>query len=150
MKITNRKTASKWKRIFFLISVVIAITALALFLLDYTLYGLISVGVFSLWYLFFHVADFQYIEFLDENNKIILRYYKAVGFGNKEFNSIEFPQQILKMAQFENSIFGKLTDLTFIVKTKRGIAEYPSVSLSAVQLQDRKRIQESLNKILGI
>ncbi len=150
MKITNRKAASKQKRIFFLGSVVFAIAALALFLLDYTSYGLISIGFISIWYLYFHIADFQYIEFIDENNKIILRYYKAISFGNQEFSAIEFPQKLLKNASFENSLFGKISDLTFVVNTKRGVAEYPSVSLTAVPLSDRKRIQESLNKILGI
>ena len=150
MIIKNKKTASKLKRIFFLVSVVIALASLALFLLDYTIYGIAMVGIFSVWFLYFHVADYQYIEFSDENNRIILRYYKAVGFGKKEFNSIEFPQQILQNAYFENSIFGKISDLTFIIKTKRGMAEYPSVSLSAVPLEDRKKIQASLNQILGI
>lgn len=148
MKITNRKAASKQKRLFSLTSAAIAIVALVLFLLDYTFYGIVSVGVISIWYLYFHVADFQYIEYIDENNKIILRFYKAISFGKQEYSAIEFPQQLLKNAKFENSVFGKMTDLTFSVKTKRGIADYPSVSLSAVPFEDRLRIRESLNKIL--
>ena len=108
MKITNRKAASKQKRIFFLASAVLAIAALIFFLLDYTLYAMISMGIVSIWYLYFHVADFQYIEYIDENKKIILRYYKAISFGKQEFSSIEFPQQLLKKAHFENSIFGKI------------------------------------------
>lgn len=150
MKITNRKAASKRKKLFFLVSVFIALAALALFLFDYTLYALISVGIFSLWYLYFHVADFQYIEFIDENDKIILRYYKAVGFGKREFNAIEFPQKLLHNVHFENSLFGKLSDITFVITTKKGIAEYPSVSLSAVPFEDRLRIRESLHKLLGL
>jgi hypothetical protein len=128
----------------------IAIAALVFFLRDYTFYGIISVGVISIWYLYFHVADFQYIEYIDENNKVILRFYKAISFGKQEFSAIEFPQQLLKDAQFKNSLFGKLTDLTLIVKTKRGIADYPPISLSAVPFEDRLRIRESLNNILGI
>lgn len=150
MRISNRKKAVKLKRIFFLISVVIALAALALFLLDYTLYGIGCVGVFSIWYLYFHVADYQFIEFSDDNNKILLRYFKAIRFGKGEFSSIEFPQNLLQNAHFENSVFGKLSDVTFIVKTKRGMAEYPSVSLSAVELKDRERIQTALLTILGI
>jgi hypothetical protein len=150
MKITNRKAASKRKKIFFMGGVVIAIAVLILFLLNHIIWAIIGIGVFSIWYLFFLVADYHSIEFLDENDKIILRYYKTISLGGRNFNSIEIPQNILKQAIFENSIFGKLTDLTFIVKTKRGIAEYPSVSLSAVPLKDRIRIQESLNNILRI
>ncbi|MEN8116743.1 MAG: hypothetical protein ABFS16_07165 [Bacteroidota bacterium] len=149
MKINNKKKAAKLKRIFFLVSVFIALVALILFLLDFTIYALAMAGVFSFWFLYFHVADYQFIEYSDENNKIILRYYKAVKFGRGEFSSIEFPQQILQNAFFGDSLFGKMSDLTFIVKTKRGIAEYPSVSLSAVSLEDRKKIQSSLNKISG-
>jgi len=148
MKITNRKAALKRKRIFIQVSAVLATAALVLFLLDYTASGFIPVGIISIWYLYFHVADFQYIEFIDENDKIILRFYKTISFGNQEFSAIEFPQRLLKNAYFEDSLFGKITDLTFVINTKRGIAEYPSISLSAVPLKDRRRIQESLNNIM--
>ena len=137
-----------YKRTFFLVSILIALSALALFLLNYTLYGIASVGVFSLWYLYFHVADYQFIEYSDEGDQILLRYFKAVSFGSKAYHSIEFPKQILQNAHFENSVFGKLSDITFIIRTKRGIAEYPSVSLSAVQMEDRIKIQESLFHLL--
>ncbi|SEH05536.1 Uncharacterised protein [Candidatus Venteria ishoeyi] len=119
-----------------------------MFLTDYTIYGIACVGVFSLWFLYFHVADYQFIEFSDENGKIILRYFKAVKFGKGQFSSIEFPQHLLQEAYFQNSMFGKLSDLTLLVKTKRGVAEYPTVSLSALNLNDRRRIQIVLNDIL--
>ena len=66
-----------------------------------------------------------------------------------EYNSIEFPQNMLRKVYFENSIFGKMSDITFIVKTKRGIAEYPSVSLSAVSLSERIKMQDTLHKVLN-
>ena len=148
MRISNKNRAISYKRLFFLVSIIIALGALVLFLLDLTLYGIAAVGVFSLWYLYFHVADYQFIEYSDEDGKITLRFFKAVSFGSKSYHSIEFPQNILQNAHFENSVFGKLSDITFIVQTKRGIAEYPSVSLSAVPLDERKKMQESLFKIL--
>lgn len=148
MRINNKTKATKLKRLFFLTSVAIAIVALILFLTDHTFPGLISVGVFSLWYLYFHVADYQFIEFHTENNNVVLRYFKAIRFGKTLFNSIEFPQQILKNAIFENSIFGKMSDLTLTVKTKKGIAEYPPVSLSAVKKSDRQKMADMLNEIL--
>ena len=148
MRISNKKIATKYKRIFFLVSILITLIALALFLLDQTIFGLSGVGIFSLWYLYFHVADYQFIEYNDENDKIVLRYYKIISFGSKSYHSIEFPQDILQNAHFEDSVFGKLSDLTFLVRTQRGIAEYPSVSLSALRFDDRKRMQESLYKIL--
>ena len=147
MKFNNSKQATKYKRIFFLVSIVIALSALAFFLLDYTFYALLTVGIFSLWFLYFHVADYQFIQFSTENDKVVFRYYKAVHFGKSAYSSIEFPQQMLRKVYFENSVFGKLSDISFMVQTKHGIAEYPSVSLSAVSLKDRIKMQETLHNI---
>lgn len=149
MRINNKKRTVVIRRIFFLVSVVLAIAALLMFLFDYIALALISIGVFSLWYLYFHVADYQFIEFSDENNRIVLRYYKAVSLGSPRFNEIEFSHQILKRVFFDNSVFGKMSDITLVVKTKRGIADYPSVSLSAVNFQDRQKIAHSLNELLS-
>lgn len=149
MIIDNKEKVKKIKRIFFLVSVIIAIGALALFLLDYTYLALACVGVFSIWYLYFHVADYQFIEFSNDNDKISLRYYKAIRLGGTNYSSIEFPQEMLKHAEFENSMFGKMSDVTFLVKTKRGLAEYPSVSLSAVSVSDRAKIKAALVDILS-
>ncbi len=150
MTITNRKQTMFIRRLFFLVSLFIALGALIFFLFDYTLYAIGLVGVFALWFLFFQVADFQFIEFNDSNNKILLRYYKAVRFGNTNYNSIEFPQSLLYKFQFENSLFGEMTDLTLIIKTRRGIAEYPSVSLTALSKEERKKLQGTLLRIMGV
>ena len=148
MTIKNTDKVSKIKKIFFLVPILIALGILALFLLDHVMYALAGVGVFSIWYLYFHVADFQYIEFSDDADKIILRYYKVISFTGKAYNSIEFPKYRLRKANFESSFFGKLSDLTLVIKTDRGIAEYPTVSLAGLNIEDRERIQESLNSII--
>ncbi len=150
MTITNRKQTMFLRRLFFLICLAIAIGALILFLFDFTLYAIGLAGVFAVWFLFFQVADYQFIEFNDSNNKILLRYYKAVRFGNTNYNSIEFPQSMLYKFQFENSLFGKMTDLTLIIKTRRGIAEYPPVSLTALSKKERKELQGVLLRVIGI
>ena len=150
MTISNKRQTVFLRRLFFLVSLVIALAALALFLFDYIIYAISLVGVFGLWFLFFQVADYQFIEFSDANNKLLLRYYKAVHFGKTSFNSIEFPHQMLHNAHFDNSLFGKMSDLTLVVKTRRGIAEYPSVSLTALPKEERKKMQSTLLRIMGV
>ena len=148
MNINNKKKASALKRLFFLVSVIIAVISLILFMID-LLHGIISVGIFSIWYLYFHVVDYQFIEFSDDDNKILLRYFKAIKFGGGAYNSIEFPKHALMQANFENSVFGELTDLTIVVKTHRGPADYPSVSLTALPKVDRIKIKTVFDKLLG-
>lgn len=150
MTISNKQKTVFLRRLFFLVSLVIALAALVLFLFDFTLYGIATMGVFALWFLYFQVADYQFLEFSDANGKVLLRYYKAVKFGKTSFNSIEFPQPMLYSAHFENSMFGKMSDLTLVVKTRRGIAEYPSVSLTALSLNERRVLQERLLQIMGV
>ena len=149
MTISNKKQTVFLRRLFFLVSLVIALVALVLFLLDYILYVFIMAGVFAFWFLFFQIADYQFIEFSDANDKVLLRYYKVVHFGKISFNSIEFPYKILYNARFDNSVFGKLSDLTLVVRTRRGIAEYPSVSLTALSERERKKIHGALLRITG-
>lgn len=150
MTFTNKKQTIFLRRLFFLVSLVIAIAALILFLTDNILYALAMVGVFALWFLFFQVADYQFIEYNDSDKKILLRYYKVVRFGKTSFNSIEFPHHMLYNVHFENSLFGRMSDLTLVVRTKRGIAEYPSVSLTAVSKKERQAMQEALLHIMGV
>ncbi len=150
MKIENKKRVQKLRKLFYMVSVFIAVVTLTLFLLDFTIYGIAAIGIFAIWFLYFQVSDYNYIYYNDANNKILLRYYKAIRFGKGEYNSIEFPVYMLQNAYFENSMAGKMSDITFIVKTKRGMAEYPSVSITGLSKEERRQLQEALNKIMGI
>ena len=150
VKISNKMRAVFFRKLFFMVSIIIAIIILLFFLLDLIIYAIASGGVFLLWLLYFQVADYQYIEFSNKNNKVLLRYYKIIRFGRTDFNSIDFPQNLLYKVQFENSFFGKMTDLTLIIKTRRGVAEYPPVSLTALTLKERNEIKATLYSILGI
>jgi len=130
-------------------SVVFAVLALLFFLFDLMAPALITIGVFSIWYLYFHVADYQVIYLSTENNRIRLRYYKAISFGGAKYNEIEFQQSALKRVVFENSFFGRNSDLVLYISTSKGVAEYPSVSLTALKTADRIIMGETLNSILA-
>lgn len=137
------------KQVFYIGSVIMAIMALLFFLIDMMTPALITLGVFSLWFLYFQVAEYNFIEFSTENNRIRLRYYKAISFGGTSYNEIEFQHSALKKAAFENSFFGKNSDVVFYIRTSKGIAEYPSVSLSGLKKEDRFRMADTLNSIIS-
>jgi hypothetical protein len=149
MIVANNKRATRLKRVFFLISLLMAVFMLVMFLTDKLLVALLTGGTFIIWYLVFIFLDFQYIEYISENGKVILRYYPAIKFGRKDYNMVEIGWGNLYDIKMETTFFKLVSDLTFIVKTKRGIAEYPEVSLSALSQADRKRIEDDLNRLLG-
>ncbi len=147
MIIENNKRTRNIKRIFHLGSLLVIAAGILVY---YEMYGaaLLTGGGFMLWILFFQFADYQYVSFSDDNNRIVLRYYPVGKFGKKEYSSIDFPVQNLHDMYFEKSMFGLFADLVLVVKTKRGIAEYPSVSFSAVSNEDKRKIEGCLNNLL--
>lgn len=149
MVINNKETEKKVKRIFFIVSLLIVLAATAFILKEKYLPAIISGCGFAVWYLIFRGFDFQYIEYSDEDSKIIIRYYPIIKFGSKEYSSIEFHQQQLNDVKFNSTFFGLITDLILVVNTKRGVAEYPSVSLTAMPGRKRKMMEDSLHGIMG-
>ncbi len=149
MVIENKKRSIITKRIFYFGSLFV-IAAAVLIYFDQFGAALISGGVFALWILFFQFADYQYVEFSDDNGLITFRYYPIAKFGKKQYSTIEFSPKVLHEARFDSGMFGLFSELNLAVKTKRGIAEYPAISLTAVSKSDRKRIEQALDKILSL
>ena len=147
MTIDNSERIKHIKRLFYFISVLLVGSFAALMFLDQTGRALLSAGVLVVWFLTFQAIDFQYIYFSTENGKVTLRFYPAVKFGRKDYQTIEFPAATLHSCNIEKSFFGFVEDLILNVKTRRGIAEYPPVSMAALTRQERESIQKSLQKI---
>ena len=78
----------------------------------------------------------------------MLRYYSVVKFGRKDYNTIEFPVNTLVDYRLEKSFFGLVYDLILIIKTSRGIAEYPPVSMAALTLTEQQKIIQQLKTLL--
>jgi hypothetical protein len=136
------------KRLFYIGAAAWAVASLVFFLVGLDLYGFIAAGILIVWFLAFQYVDFQYIWFDINNGKLTLRYYSIVKFGRKDYSTIEFPVQAFSGYRLEKSVFGLVNDLILIVKTKRGEAEYPSVSLAAVNRQEWQQIENQIRTLL--
>ena len=150
MTIDNSGRINYIKRTFYLISILLVAAFAALMFLDQTGRALLSAGLLVVWFLVFQAIDFQYIYFNADKERITLRYYPAVKFGRKDYQTIEFPVNIFHEYILEKSVFGLVYDLTLLVKTRRGVAEYPSVSLAALGKADRQMIEDLLKELKKI
>jgi hypothetical protein len=148
MIIDNTKRIKKIKKIFYLGAGLWAISSLSCFLLGKDLLGFIAAGILVIWFLSFQFVDFQYILFEWSHGKLNLRYYSVVKFGRRDYNTIEFPESNLYDYRLEKSVFGLVYDLILIIKTSRGIAEYPSVSMAALHKTEQQKIELELNTFL--
>jgi hypothetical protein len=147
MTVDNTSRIKLIKRLFYMICVMLVAAFAALMFLDQIGRALLAAGILVVWFLVFQAIDFQYIYCNIDDIKITLRYYPAVKFGRKDYQAIEFPVNIFHEFIVEKSMFGLVNDLTLLVKTKRGVAEYPSVSMAALSKADQQEIENSLRSL---
>ena len=146
MEFSNQKRSKKIKRFFNLIGIVIVIVGLTFLWLKMDIAVLITIGVFVLFVGISQFANLCYIYFSTQNGKILIRFYPIISLFKKEYESIEFAHQNLLNFQIEKSM--GFVDLTIAIRTKRGIAEYPSISLAALRKAEIEQISFALTEII--
>lgn len=146
MEFSNQKRTKKIKRIFNITGIIIVLIGLAFLWLKMDTYVLITVGVFAVYVGISVYANLCYVYFSTENGKVVIRYFPVISFLKKEYDSVEFAQSALVNFQIEKA-FG-FADLDIAIRTKRGIAEYPTISLAALSKSEIELIRETLTAIM--
>jgi hypothetical protein len=144
---SNQKNVIKlkmWLMVTGLISL-LAMTGL-IFIEEFVALAILA-AIFLLGLIIVAVLNFQYIRITEEKNKLILRYYSIFSV-NRLYQSIEIPLEHLRKVEVFKHLFGLKWDLRFTVKIRQGIADYPPVSLTAVQFKERKKIIEQLKQLV--
>jgi len=145
MEISNQNRSKQIKRTFNLIGIFIVIVGLTFLWLKNDIAFFIAAGIFAAYIGLAQFANLCYLNFSTSNGKVIIRYYRITSILKREYESIEFPQQFLLNFQIEKSM--GFSDLKIAIKTKRGIAEYPSISLSAMSKSEIEQISQALTEI---
>jgi hypothetical protein len=146
MEVSNQKRSRQIKRTFNLTGIVIVLIGLILLWLKQDTAVLITAGVFALYVGIAQYANLCYVYFSTENGKVLIRYYPVVSILKKEYEAIEFAHSALVNFQVEKAM--GFADLTIAIRTKRGIAEYPSISLAALSKAEINQITAGLTEIM--
>jgi hypothetical protein len=147
MELSNQERTKNIKRTFNMIGVAIVIIGLIFLALKQDIAVIITVGVFIIYMGISQFANLCYIFFSTENSKILIKYYPVISIMKKEYDSIEFPQNALIGFKIEKAM--GFSDLQIAIKTKRGVAEYPSISLSALNKNEIEQITSALTEIMS-
>jgi len=155
MTIDIRRTVIKKKlRSFFTTIVVILVIVLILFTdvydenifkIDKVLITFIIVAIYFLTIIFNVIRDFNYIFYNDDGDKLLLRYFSLSIFTQKK-NSIEIPKRSFAGYKLEKSFIGLKEKIVLLQQLENKIARYPSVSVTALNSQQKKSIINSLNR----
>ena len=146
MEISNQKRSKQIKRTFNITGIVIVLVGLIFLWLKKDTAVLVTAGVFAVYVGIAQFANLCYVNFNTSNGKVSIRYYPIISILKKDFESIEFAQQSLVHFQIEKSM--GFADLEIAIKTKRGIAEYPSISLAALSKDEIQQINSALTEIM--
>jgi hypothetical protein len=146
MEISNQKRSKQIKRTFNLTGILIVVVGLIFLWLKNDIAVLIAAGVFAVYVGISQFVNLCYVYFSTDNGKILIRYYPIISILKKEYDSIEFGHQVLVNFQIEKAM--GFSDLILTIKTKRGIAEYPSISLAALNKAEISQISSALSEIM--
>lgn len=146
MEFSNQKRTKKIKRIFNITGIIIVLICLAFLWFKMDTYVLITVGVFAVYVGISVYANLCYVFFSTENGKVLIRYYPIISLLKKEYDSVEFAQSALINFQIERAL--GFADLDIAIRTKRGIAEYPTISLAALSKAEVEQIRSALLEIM--
>ena len=146
MEISNQKRSKKIKQTFNISGIVIVLVGLIFLWLKQDTAVLITAGIFVLYVGISQFANLCHVYFSTENGKVLIRYYPLISIMKKEYDSVEFAHQSLVNFQIEKSM--GFADLEIAIKTKRGIAEYPSISLAALNKAEIEQISIALSEIM--
>ncbi|HEX7585459.1 MAG TPA: hypothetical protein VF373_12270 [Prolixibacteraceae bacterium] len=146
MEISNQKRSKRIKQVFNIIGIIIVLVGLFFLWLKNDTLVLITAGVFAVYVGISQFANLCYVNFSTSNGKISIRYYPIISILKKEYESIEFAHQSLLNFKIERAM--GFADLQIAIKTKRGVAEYPSISLAALSKDEIEQISFALREIV--
>ena len=149
MKLDTKQRANSTK-VRFLAFVFITVVIIALlFLTDYVKQREIPIGVIVLGllvYIFYMIKNYTYIQYHDEGQKIVFRYFKLIP-ATLDHHAVEIPKQTFVGFEIKEVMGGIREDIILIQQTKNGIAKYPPISLSILNDTEKELIKKSLTKL---
>ena len=109
--------------------------------------AVISAGLFLVAILVIAILNFQYVRFTVDKEKVTVRYYSIFAV-DRLFRMFEFPIDQLRKAEVRKYLLGLKWEVRFTVKVRKGLADYPWISLAAVPFHARAKLINTLNNLL--
>lgn len=153
MEISNKKRIVKIKRAYS-ISMLSLIAFVGLFLwLGLDVWAWIAGGLFVACLSLMQFFQVNYIYYNSDEEKLLIRYYAASSLFGAKYSSIEFEKNLLYSIAIKRSNSSSkiniFADLAMLIKTPRGIMEYPDVSLVGLTAVEIDLIEDDLKEIIA-
>ena len=147
MDFNNSKSVKKLRIIFLVLGVCWLFAVSVLIYLSLFTAGVLLAGSFLLAMLFIAILNFHYVRITVDNEKVIARYYSIFAV-DRMFRMLEFPIGQLYRVEVRKYLLGLKWEVRFTVRVRKGLADYPWISLSAIPFGVRHRLINALNNLV--
>ena len=113
---------------------------------DKATYVIVITAIYLTYIVFAFLLNYNYFSYNDEGNKLIFRFVSLRPFDNKK-RVIEIHKKDFEEYKIDKSFFNLKEDLILTVKTKKGVANYPPISITALSLKHKDLLKNSLNQL---
>ncbi len=105
--------------------------------------------IYILYYIFDYMLEQNYIYYTDSGDKIMFRYYSLRPLESSQ-NSIEIAKSDFHDFKVIRSFFNLKEKIVLYQATRRGIAKYPPISITALNKTEKEKLFNSLNRVKGV
>ncbi len=147
MKVNNATETGKY-RLYFILSIMIILVALAFMILDkidLPNIVILILGLFSFIYIL--IKKPYFVQFETNHKEIVIKFYSAIPIFRKP-KAIKIP--INKLVKYEIIKKNIKEFLIVYIKTNKKLAKYPPVPLSIVSQEMKDKMTKELNYILKV
>ena len=110
-----------------------------------TVYIISATSVYILYIVYAYFMNYNFFSFNDEGDKLVFRFVSLRPFDNEK-RAIEIPKRDFIGFKIEKSFFNLKRDLIITIRTNKGIAKYPSISISALSEEQMNLLSHSLSQ----
>lgn len=153
----NQKTVVKINKIRYIaILVYVALVSIIFFSgwfddqilgLSKTSFIVVLSALYILYIIVSYLLNFNFFSFSDEGNKLVFKFISFRPFDNAK-KAIEIEKGKFSGYKIEKSFFNMKKELILSIKTKNGVAKFPSISISALSEENLTLLKSSLNQFV--
>lgn len=113
---------------------------------DNSLLAIFIAAAYVIYVVYESFRNYNYLYFSDESDKLVLRFFAPNFFTSKK-NSIEIPKREFSGYSIQSFFMGYREKIILTRRTSKGIASYPPVSITALNINDKHDLLVTLEKL---
>jgi Ca2+/Na+ antiporter len=115
--------------------------------MDRSFYVFITCTVYVFYVVYAYFRSYNFFSFNDEEEKLVFRFISLRPFDNEK-KAIEIAKKDFGGYEFRKTFLGFKQELILKVKTKKGVANYPPISITAISKKHKIMLENAFDILI--